>query len=363
MVYIHGGRIGIINKQITSTHSSEVLHRTHFLDLAHKRYNTNQRATMASPQDIQQKIMAIFANVKQEDAKGFDTYEYEGVHLAVDTLKSTMDDLKTFEIREDDVFIVTYPKSGTTWTQEIMSTILHDGNIEEVNKKHTILRVPFLEMTHAGAAHPEMPRSDKIVANMPRSTPRFIKSHLPSQLLPPQVWEKKIKMVYVIRNPKDTIVSFFHHGNLTAPHRNYQFDDVFERFLKNTLPFGSWWDHILKFWEKRNEDHVLVLQFKDMKKDLRGTVKQISEFLGKSFSDEILDAITDHCSFESMKNNPMTNPDTLIAQRLGKIADGKSFMRKGKEGGWKAQLSPSQSEALDALCQERLKDTGLTFEM
>ena len=73
-----------------------------------------------------------------------------------------------------------------------------------------------------------------MVANMPRSTPRFIKSHLPSQLLPPEVWEKKIKMVYVIRNPKDTIVSFFHHGNLTAPHRNYQFDDVFERFLKNT---------------------------------------------------------------------------------------------------------------------------------
>ena len=72
---------------------------------------------------------------------------------------------------------------------------------------------------------------------------------------------------------------------------------------------------------------VFVLQ---SYKDLRGTVKQISEFLGKSFSDEIIDAITDHCSFESMKNNPMTNPDTIIAQRFGKIADGKSFMRKGK---------------------------------
>ena len=65
-------------------------------------------------------------------------------------------------------------------------------------------------------------------------------------------------------------------------------------------------------------------------KDLRGTVKQISEFLGKSFSDEILDAITDHCTFENMKKNPMANPDTMIKEFLGKdIPDGQSFMRKG----------------------------------
>ena len=60
-------------------------------------------------------------------------------------------------------------------------------------------------------------------------------------------------------------------------------------------------------------------------------MKQISEFLGKSFSDEILDAITDHCSFESMKKNPMTNPDSLIKNFYpdGKIPDGQSFLRKG----------------------------------
>ena len=36
---------------------------------------------------------------------------------------------------------------GTTWVQEIMSAVIHDGDLEEVNKRHTVFRVPFLEMS------------------------------------------------------------------------------------------------------------------------------------------------------------------------------------------------------------------------
>ncbi|XP_033631084.1 sulfotransferase 1A1-like [Asterias rubens] len=298
-----------------------------------------------------------------DDVQLHESYEYEGVCLPNDVLRSTMDDLKTFHVRQDDVFVDSFPKSGTTWTLEIASAVLHDGDIDALNTTHNFERGPFLEMTVGGHQNRDLPRTHKMLAEAPMSSPRLIKSHLPVQLLPPQVWKKKVKVIYVIRNPKDVVVSYFHHYRLFAPRDNLQFDDHFEMFMEGTNHYGKWWDHDIKFYQRRHLDHILFLRFEEMKNDLRGTVKQISEFLGKSFSDEILDAITDHCTFENMKKNPMANPDTMIKEFLGKdIPDGQSFMRKGIVGGWKTSLSKAQSKALGDVCREKLKGTGLSFD-
>ena len=72
---------------------------------------------------------------------------------------------------------------------------------------------------------------------LPTSFPRLIKSHLPGQLLPPQVWEKKIKIVYVIRNPKDTIVSYFKFGQMLSPFKKFDFNEMFDRFMSGTSKF------------------------------------------------------------------------------------------------------------------------------
>ncbi|XP_071797657.1 amine sulfotransferase-like [Asterias amurensis] len=308
------------------------------------------------PEYVKQ-ITEVVSMPMKPDNNEFDSYEYENVYLHTDILKSTMEDLKTLHIREDDVFVVSFPKTGTTWTQEIVSAVLHDGDIERVNQLHTMIRVPFLEMSF-GIDIENSPKTHKIIELM--NSPRLIKSHLPGQLLPPQVWEKKAKIIYVIRNPKDMIVSFFKFGKMLSPRKNIDLDITFEKCMDGTIPYGKWWEHYLYFWQRRNEDHVLFIRFEDMKKDLRGTVKRISEFLEKSFSDEILDAITDHCTFENMKKNPMTNPDTLLKATMD-INEGQSFMRKGTVGGWKGELSKSQCDALETLCKEYFDGTGLSF--
>ncbi|XP_038064361.1 sulfotransferase 1A3-like [Patiria miniata] len=307
------------------------------------------------------KFERYIAKLKPEDLKTWEVYDYEGVALNLDVLPSTMDDLKTLEIRHDDVFIVTYAKAGTTWTQEIMSCILHDGDLETVNKTHTMRRVPFLEMNFGGTVHSDYTRTHKMIGWMPRSSPRLIKSHLPGQLLPPQVWEKKVKIVYVIRNPKDVAASYFHHSRMMSPLNDIQWDDFFEKFHSGNIGFGKWWEHFLYFWERRNEEHICLLRFEDMKKDLRGTVKKVSEFLGKSFPDDVIDAITDHCTFANMKKNPMTNPDVVIENIMGK-QEGTSFMRKGVVGDSKTHLSESQAAAIDAVCKEKLAPASLTFD-
>jgi glyoxylate utilization-related uncharacterized protein len=38
-----------------------------------------------------------------------------------------MEELSTFELNPDDVWVVSYPKSGTTWTQHIVKLIQSGG--------------------------------------------------------------------------------------------------------------------------------------------------------------------------------------------------------------------------------------------
>ena len=62
------------------------------------------------------------------------------------------------------------------------------------------------------------------------------------------------KYIYVMRNPKDTAVSFFHHTR-AIPHYGYDgdWDDFFERFMSSNVDHGSWFDHVLQWWEHKSE--------------------------------------------------------------------------------------------------------------
>ena len=42
------------------------------------------------------------------------TYVYQGTCLLKCSPKSTMDDMKTFQVRDDDLYLISYPKCGKT---------------------------------------------------------------------------------------------------------------------------------------------------------------------------------------------------------------------------------------------------------
>lgn len=59
------------------------------------------------------------------------------------------------------------------------------------------------------------------------------------------------KYIYVARNPKDTAVSLYHHFK---SFKVYEFDGdwncFFELFMTGDVESGSWFDHVLPWWEK-----------------------------------------------------------------------------------------------------------------
>ncbi|XP_050437126.1 luciferin sulfotransferase-like isoform X2 [Adelges cooleyi] len=196
-------------------------------------------------------------------------------------------------------------------------------------------------------------------------SPRYIKTHLPYKLLPTKLKDQstKAKIVYVARNAKDTCLSYFHHCRLLEGYKG-NFDDFCKLFTSDSLCFSPFFDHLLGYWEQRNDPRVLFLKYEDMKRDLRSVIRRTGKFLGKDLADDQVLALEDHLSFESMKNNRAVNYEPVI--EINKTynlidADG-SFMRSGKVGGGKEKMSQEFVKLFDEWEGECLENSGLSFD-
>ncbi|XP_071945153.1 sulfotransferase 1C2-like [Antedon mediterranea] len=286
-------------------------------------------------------------------------HKESGFTLDYATSTEIIDAMKTFEVRDDDVWIVTYPKSGTTWMQEMVSAVSADGDLESISKKSLDDRIPFIDCIFPFDIRPRFQELEEA------ASPRFIKTHFPHQLIPQGVLTKNPKVIYVARNPKDVMVSCFHFYNAfvrNAP--KVKWDEFFQHFITNNVPWGSWFDHNLYWWNRRHESHVMFVTFEEMKQDLVKVVSDVSKFLGKDLDKETIERIADHCSFGKMKKNPQANKSQNLMKDTvnGDTGNTVQFMRKGKVGDWKNQLTVAQNEIFNNLYKDKLQETDLNFD-
>ncbi|XP_058525187.1 amine sulfotransferase-like [Ochotona princeps] len=289
---------------------------------------------------------------------GRNLVNFKGYNFRYNFDKARIENADNFEIREDDVFVITYPKSGTIWMQQILSLIYFEGHRNRTENVDTIDRVPFFEYSYRGTD----------IENRP--SPRLFASHLPYYLAPKGLKNKKAKVIYVYRNPKDVLVSMLHFINLINPHEPINTIEHFlEKFLDGNgnydnllrIPASLWFDHIRGWYEHRHDFNILFQMYEQMKKDLRGSVLQISRFLGKELSEEDVDDIVNQATFENMKSIPQANYAHVLSQlRIPSHKEG-LHMRKGTIGDWKHHLTVAQNEKFDRMFQTKMKDFPLKF--
>ncbi|GFY72391.1 sulfotransferase 1C2, partial [Trichonephila inaurata madagascariensis] len=200
----------------------------------------------------------------------------------------------TYKARPDDLFIVTYPKCGTTWVQNIVACIFRDGDPFQ-SALEFFMETPFLEMTGAETAE-----------CMKR--PGAIKTHLPFYLAP---WSTAAKYIFVARNPKDCCVSLYKFTESMPGYRfeGGEFDDFFELFINGEVDFGDYFDVILSWYEHRNDPNVLFFTYEQLKKDTKPCILKIGEFIGSPYKEKLendekfLDDVILHSSFSFMKEH------------------------------------------------------------
>jgi len=251
-----------------------------------------------------------------------------------------------FVVRPDDVFVVTYPRSGTTWTEQIVHLLDRAG---EQGDELLGDAVPWLETL------PNRPQGyDGFLEG--RIGRRLFTSHLPRSLMP-GAGEENGRYLYVARNPKDVAVSCFHHDRSKNDYRG-TWDEWFERFARGEVLFGSFFDHVLPWWEESGRtSNVLFLRYEDMKRDLSEIVARIAEFIGVTADPALIETVVEKSTLASMAANPKTDFH-WVPQKEGVP----KHLRKGVVGDWRGTFSAEQSRRLDALVLEKLSGTGLRFD-
>ncbi|XP_046712885.1 sulfotransferase family 5A, member 1 isoform X2 [Silurus meridionalis] len=207
-----------------------------------------------------------------------------------------------FKFQDADILIVTYPKSGTTWMQELITLVLCRGDPKISQTQPNWARAPWIEQYYC----PNILKALK--------GPRLLTTHLPYKVLAPALQGSKAKVIYVARNPKDVIVSYYYFHKmanfLTDPGT---FSEFLSSFLDGKVYYGSWFDHV-KEWtnNERNNDHFLYITYEEMWEE-----------------------IMDHSKGR--------------------------FMRKGQVGDWVNTFSKEQSHIFDVVYNSKMVDSMLTF--
>ncbi|KAJ8249827.1 hypothetical protein COCON_G00230430 [Conger conger] len=250
-------------------------------------------------------------------------HSYKGVPFPTRVSINQLNSLDAFEAREDDLLLVSYPKSGTHWLVEILKNLYHCTSGQ-------VTIAPPLEF--------QDPSKICELRNLPG--PRVIPTHLPQNMVPRQVRSKDCKVIYVIRNPKDTAVSMFHYyqqnPHLPTVHKWSTFLDL---FLKGEVVYGSWIDHLLSWERAETNENTLFVYYESLKKDLPKYVQEISSFLGLSVTEEQAGG----------------GQEVLLPGDEG----AKLIFRKGAVGDWKNHFTAEQNATFEALLQDKINSSEL----
>jgi peroxiredoxin len=249
--------------------------------------------------------------------------------------------IEKFVPRSDDIFVVTYPRSGTTWMQMILYQLTTKGKMDF---PHITTVCPWFERTlKEGTAYDGLP------------SPRVFKSHLPYRKIP----KGPCKYIYVARDGKDVAVSYYH---FYTTHMGFKgtFDEFIERFLRGEVQYGSWFRHVRRWWEHRLDPNVLFLYYEELAADLPGCLRRIAAFCGLQIAPERWPDILERCSFAFMKQHE-SQFDPLTAMLYEQGFQPNTHLRKGMAGAWSEKLSSQKARRFNKAVAKRLGDTGLAF--
>lgn len=190
-----------------------------------------------------------------------------------------------FRPRADDVYIATYPRSGTTWMQYVVHLLLRGGRDDF---DHICRVTPWFERSLALQT-----RTADDFEHI--SAPRVFKTHLVPAWMP-----ARGRVVHVVRDGREVARSYH---ELYRSHLGYEgdFDAFFDRFLQGRLQYRSWFAHNEAWSQGRDGLEIMRVAYEDMQADLGQVVDRLADFFQRRMSNQLRALILDRAHRDAMK--------------------------------------------------------------
>ncbi len=238
-------------------------------------------------------------------------------------------------VRDDDVFLVSYPRSGNTWMRFLIHNLLH---AEEPASFTGIDRgIPGIYR-----------HTDRALRHLPG--PRILKSH---ERFDPRYK----KVIYIARDPRDVLISYYHyHLKLGRINETYSLDEYASHFVAGELDsFGSWGENAGSWLEaRRGSEGFLLLRYEDLLKHPERELDKVASLLQANVPDEQLARAVSLSSAEHMR--VLEKEGSWKAMKNTRID--KAFVRSAREGVWKHELPAASVAKVEAAWGGLMRELG-----
>lgn len=215
---------------------------------------------------------------------------------------------KYSRVRKNDIFLVSYPKSGNTWLRFIIGNLISEKEVDFNNFNNII---------------PDMHQTLKKKLDKYQS-PRIIKSHLSYTKSYP-------KVIYIYRDPRDVVISYYYWHKKYDKNFNLTIEQYIEKFIqgKNSI-YGSWQQHYYSWVNSplNERNKLLILKYEDIKANEFSEVHKIVDFLSLNVNRQEIEKAIENSKFDKMQN--LEKKQTSTSEYLKNSRHDIRFVRSGK---------------------------------
>lgn len=286
---------------------------------------------------------AIWNRVRRRNLKGMDLMKARNKLM---NSPGSVRRGRDFKPRPSDVFIVTYPKCGTTWVTQICHSLRSRGSMD------------FDEITEVIPWDVLALDCGQNLDHDQVASPRLFKSHEP--------WEEIAqggKYIYVARNPSDAFFSFYKFlpAYMGISEGDITIDEFATSIFSGASNSGQIWNHFLGFWQQRHRSDVLWVTFEDLKKDLRGEIRRIAEFMEVKLDQDLEDITYNNSTYKFMSAHASQFDDHFVfnsvKDQMGMPKDACFTVGKVRKGGG----TTGSGKSLPAHLREKFADKWNTI--
>lgn len=235
--------------------------------------------------------------------------------------------------RDDDIFLVSYPKSGNTWISFILANIIIQKLKLDIEVNNFNIH-GFIPDIHQG----------QDIASDLGFFPfkRMIKSH--GSFTP--LYKNTI---YIVRDPRSVLSSYYKFQTGLGLFKG----DISTFIRSKNFGVDAWVAHLQGWLDGVTPSmRFRIFRYEDFKKEPAKMIENLAHLIGVTLTEGELDKVISLSSFENMRKLE-ENTATLS---LKKAAKEFRFVRKGEIAGWKEELSEEDTSYICSVAERLMRD-------